>query len=102
MLQSWYEPAFEREMACTERDFRSWLPGATRSPDIADEAPDRVRIAIPGGGTLRISMKTLPPRRIALMRMPRLIVNFAFDGIGDEARVAFMRAFDLHTLRGGG
>jgi hypothetical protein len=55
------------------------------------------------GGKLRLQWRPLPPRRIALIRMPRLHVSFRFDpGIGADTRVRFMRRFDLFMQRGGG
>jgi hypothetical protein len=44
----------------------------------------------------------LPPRQIAMIRMPRMAVVFAFDAVDDAARAAFMRYFDLYMQRGGG
>ena len=46
--------------------------------------------------------RALPPRRIALLQMPRLAVRFRFEGVADEARQRFMRHFDLYMQRGGG
>ena len=47
-------------------------------------------------------MNPTPPRRIALLSMPRLGVQFRFSGIDEASRQAFMRYFDLYTQRGGG
>jgi hypothetical protein len=44
----------------------------------------------------------LSARRIALITLPRLQVRFAAQGVDDAAWQAFMRWFDLYTLRGGG
>ena len=44
----------------------------------------------------------LPPRQIALIRLPRLAVSFKFAGVADEVRHAFMKRFDLYMQRGGG
>ena len=59
----------------------------------------RVRL---GCGQLAIAWAPLPPRRIALLTLPMLRAQFAFEGVPAEARSAFMRRFDLHTHRGGG
>jgi hypothetical protein len=53
-------------------------------------------------GSLRIEWRQAPPRAIGLVRLPRLHVSFAFDGVGDAPRAAFMKRFDLYTHRGGG
>lgn len=99
-MQADYPAQFEREMGCTAHELRGWLPGASgpHAPRIAD---DSAEVTI-GGGTLRLSWQQLPPRRIALITLPRLAVRFRFDDIGDDARHAFMRHFDLYTQRGGG
>jgi hypothetical protein len=39
---------------------------------------------------------------IALLRMPRLLVAFRFQGLDADARYAFMKRFDLYMQRGGG
>jgi len=53
-------------------------------------------------GQLQIRWEALPPRTIALLRMQRLLVRFAFEGVETEARQQFMRRFDLTMQRGGG
>lgn len=87
-------------MGCTAAELGHWLPGAA--------APHPVRPQ-PGGacidldaGCLRLHWEALPPRRIALLSVPRLRLRFAFDGVDEAARVRFMRRFDLYTQRGGG
>ncbi len=99
-MQAWYPPDFKREMGCTEAELLMWLPGAAngrplklmpRSADIAIDA-----------GRLELAWRELPPRKIALLRMPRLAISFHFEDVGEEQRQAFMRYFDLYTQRGGG
>ena len=55
-----------------------------------------------GAGRLVLRWHPLPARQIALLRLPRLAVSFAFDAVDDTARRAFMRRFDLFMQRGGG
>ncbi|MGA0611904.1 hypothetical protein [Caldimonas sp. KR1-144] len=91
---------FEREYGCTEAEWLGWMPGATQGLPLEMAAAALVvRI---GAGRLDIAWTVLPPRRIALMRLPRLGVRFAFDGVPVEARREFMRGFDLRLQRGGG
>jgi hypothetical protein len=99
-LQGWYAAAFEREMGCTEAEWLMWLPGAVAARPLQLGA-GVAQVAI-GAGTLRLSWQSLPERRIALMRLPRLAVRFAFDAVDDAVRQGFMRYFDLYTRRGGG
>ena len=91
---------FERDYGCTEAEWLGWLPGAVRAQAPALR-PGGASVAI-GGGALELRWSPLPPRRIALLCMPRLAVTFAFEGVDTEARAAFMRYFDLFMQRGGG
>jgi hypothetical protein len=91
---------FDREMGCTADELRAWLPGAAGDHPLTVRAGE-ADIAI-DAGWLRLAWQPLPPRRIALLAVPRLAVQFRFEGVGDKARSAFMRRFDLYTQRGGG
>ena len=93
-----------REMACTRREFERWLPGATRNALIhSRQQGDGVEHSIvTAGGTLTITSTELPPRRIALLRIPVLRVSFHFVNIDAALRKDFMHYFDLYTRRGGG
>lgn len=92
---------FAREYGCTEREWRGWMPGATGGFECIDETPQTLLVFI-GTGRLRLHWQALPPRAIALLRLPRLAVTFAFDGVPLEERLSFLRRFDLHLQRGGG
>ena len=91
---------FERDMACTEADWLRLLPSAL-APHHWQREGAAVRVRL-GCGQLAIAWAPLPPRRIALLTLPMLRAQFAFEGVPAEARSAFMRRFDLHTHRGGG
>ncbi|WP_235823617.1 hypothetical protein [Azohydromonas sediminis] len=93
-------PVFEREMGCTADELRGWLPAACRGAALAWR-DGGVDVTL-GAGRLRLDWRVLPPRRIALVVLPRLVVRFAFEGVGDEERRRFMHHFDLYTQRGGG
>lgn len=99
-MQAHYPERFEREMGCTEAEWIGWLPRACGGHPL-EVAPGRARVAL-GGGAADIAWRTLEPRRIALIVLPRLAVSFAFDGVADDVRQRFMRHFDLATQRGGG
>jgi hypothetical protein len=99
-MQSFYPAQFEREMGCTEAEWLGWLPrvlGAHAYEQSATSALVRI-----GAGTLALHWQVIPPRIIALMRIPRLRVYFTFDGLDDAQRFIFMKRFDLYTQRGGG
>lgn len=99
-MQSDYAASFDREMGCTEAEWRGWLPGAVRDQPLSlGEA--QARVDLPPGG-LHLAWQELPPRQIGLVRLPRLAVQFRFDGVDAAARLHFMRYFDLYMHRGGG
>jgi len=99
-MQAHYPLAFEREMGCTAEELRAWLPGASAGRSVtwrnggADVALD--------DGSVALEWQALPPRRIALLTMPRLHVRFQAHGVDEAAWQRFMRHFDLYTQRGGG
>lgn len=96
-----FPPRFEREMGCTVADLRAQLPGASRGAAI-DWHDDGADVHLTPG-LLRLRWRLLPPRRIALITLPRLAVHFEFAPTVDaDARTRYMRFFDLYTQRGGG
>ena len=99
-MQSYYPEHFERDMGTTETEWLTALPRA-----LGDHAfvlgTGQVRVQI-GDGHLQLHWHILPPRVIALLRMQRLAVSFAFEGVEEEARQRFMKRFDLTMQRGGG
>lgn len=91
---------FEREYGCTAHEWRRWMPAATGGHACTDDATT-LRVPI-GEGALTLNWQPLPPRVIALMRLPRLAVQFEFDNVPLTDRREFLRRFDLHLQRGGG
>ena len=90
----------DREMGCTREEFMRWLPEATRHAPARIEG-DEVSLSV-GGGRVEISLRVMPPRRIAILALPVLAVRFQFVGLGAPAREAFLACFDAYTRRGGG
>lgn len=99
-VQTDYPDRFERDMACTEAEWLGWLPRALAG-HVWHQSAQALLVEV-GGGRLQVNWHPLPPRVIALMRLPRLHVAFAFDGVSAEERRAFMKKFDLYLQRGGG
>ena len=99
-MQSHYDERFERDMGTTEAE---WLAALSRAcgehPITLSAGQAQVRI---GPGQLHLHWHPLPPRVIALLRMPRLAVRFAFEGVPEDERLRFMKRFDLTMQRGGG
>lgn len=100
-MQPDYPRVFERDTGGTEAEWRMRLPGACGVRSLVFEGEHAARVSI-DGGSLLLQWRSLPPRRIALMTMPRLSVRFEFDGVTDAERERFMRYFDLYMQRGGG
>lgn len=99
-MQAGCPEAFRREMGCTEAEWLGWLPGAVGRWPLRLE-PRRAEVAL-GDGCLVLRWQVLPPRRIALIQLPRMEVEFVFEGVRPEVRAEFMRYFDLYMQRGGG
>lgn len=99
-MQSSYAEQFVRDMGCTEAEWLSWLPAAMgdypcqRTGSTAQASIDK--------GTISLCWQVMPPRVIALLRMPVLRVSFVMQGMDADQRYAFMKRFDLHMQRGGG
>lgn len=87
-------------MATTEAEWLAALPRAVGEYPCAVQA-GQAEICIQQGRLL-LQWQALPPRVIALLRLQRLAVVFAFDGVDDVARQRFMKRFDLTMQRGGG
>ena len=92
---------FTREYGCSVEEWLRWLPGAVAGRAWRQSRPDAAEVDIEPGH-LAMKWQPLPERRVALVRLPRLEVRFAFDGVAPEACAEFMRYFDLYTQRGGG
>lgn len=100
-MQSAYDASFEREMACTPQEWLAWLPAAigehTWQLDL-----HAAHITLSPTSSLALRWEVLTPKRIALLRMPRLKVCFEFEGTDAAQRYRFMKRFDLYMQRGGG
>lgn len=96
-----YTDAFDREHGCTEVEWLRWLPGAVGAHRLQRHSADRAQVDI-GDGVLQLRWQVLPPRRIALISMPRLRVNYRFERVDAAQRTRFMQQFDLFMQRGGG
>jgi hypothetical protein len=93
-------PSFEREHGCTVAEWTGWLPVAVHGHALRLDA-GRAEVDL-APGMLQLSWHVLPPRRIALLQLPRLQVHYAFVDTDADSRARFMKRFDLHIQRGGG
>lgn len=92
---------FTRDYGCTEVEWRRWLPEATHGHAWRATGSQGADVTL-GAGRLLLAWRVLPERRIALIRLPRLEVEFRFESVPADTRAAFLKRFDLHTQRGGG
>jgi hypothetical protein len=93
---------FARDMSVTAAEWALALRGGVGAHRLQADTPGRAVVHLAEGGRLVLHWHELPPLQIALMRLARLRVEFAFDGVDAERRSAFMRHFDRYTQRGGG
>jgi hypothetical protein len=94
-------PEFEREHGVTEADWLATLRGAVGAHPLQLRSGE-ADVTIGAAGHLGLRWHALPPRAIALMRMPRLHVAYRFSGLSAEEQATFLRYFDLFMQRGGG
>ena len=95
-----FTEAFEREHGATEAEWLGQLPGAVGAHPLS--LSGQQALVTLGDGELRLSWAVLPPRRIALITLPRLQVAYRFRGVPHAERVTFLRYFDLFMQKGGG
>lgn len=96
------QPAsFTRDTGGTEAEWLRWLRGAVGTHRLSLPGPGTAWVDI-GSGGLALSWQPLPPRRIALVSLPRLQVSYRFERISAAEQAEFMRYFDLFMQRGGG
>ena len=88
-------------MACTPQEWLTWLPAAIGEHPW-QLAMDEANITLSSSARLTLRWEVLTPKRIALLRMPRLKVCFDFSGTDAAQRYRFMKRFDLYMQRGGG
>lgn len=88
-----------RDMATTEREFRSGLSFAF--PEGVTEREGVFHVAH-AGAVMEIRIAPLPPRVIALLRLPRLEVRIRFTAGTPEQQQAMLTRMDRAMQRGGG
>ncbi|MBL8308097.1 MAG: hypothetical protein JNM33_15500 [Rubrivivax sp.] len=94
------EARFSRDCGCSETEWLRSLPEAVAPHALVLHA-GAATVSL-DHGHLHLRWQPLPPRRIALLRLPRLQVDFEFVGVAEAERQAFLRRFDLCMQRGGG
>lgn len=96
-MPAFYAESFDREMACSEREWLGILPRA-----MGDNTCQQVARALTvriGEGQLVLSWRTLAPQVTGQAGTPRLLVSFRFSGLDGMQRYAFMKRFDIAVPR---
>ncbi len=101
VLQPSYAQNFDREVACTEREWIAGLPLAIGANPFQQVA-QALSAQIGQQGQLMLSWRVAEPRKRGASRAPRLLVSFRFSGLDDTQRYLFMRRFDMVMQRLGG
>ena len=101
IIQPSYAENFDREVACTEREWLAGLPQAIGAHPFQQIAR-ALSAQIGKEGQLMLSWRIAESRTLGPGRTPRLLVSFRFQGLNDTQRYLFMRRFDLQMQRGGG
>jgi hypothetical protein len=90
----------ERVMGCSRVDVARWLVELTGSDHgLLERGCAELQL---DWGVLTIETQAMPPRRVALLRLPQLAVRFRYDPAFRYQARAWITHFDHHTQRGGG
>ena len=89
-----------KDMGITHADFFRMLPNAVgdRNCQIRKDGATLIR----GKERILISMGPEQERRIAMIRLPHVMVSFSFEAMTAEQVQAFIKRFDRAFQRGGG
>lgn len=99
-MHAFFAADFDRELACTEKDWLAGLPqalGAYPYQLVANALTASI-----DAGQLRLSWRAAAPRGTSPMRPGRLLLSFRFSGLDALQRYRVMKRFDLYTQRGSG
>jgi hypothetical protein len=89
----------EREVWATRAEFRHGL--ALAFPDSVSESGGALRV-VDRQAAMTVALTELPPRRIALLNMPRLQVLIRMTAGTPDQRRAMLLRMDRAMQRGGG
>lgn len=89
-------------MGCTSAELLASLATALAGATLQIDADRASASAVFDGGTLNIRWSALPPRRIALLAIPRTLVSFQYERMSPARRYEVQRRFDMVYQRGGG
>lgn len=89
------------EMGITHADFRRIFPRITADAANTEGDLER-RVAWADGRALTVTVSPEMIRRIALLRLPYVNINFEFQGFSAAQQADFLTRFDRAFHKGGG
>ncbi len=98
-MHAFYAEDFDRELACSERQWLDLLPQAM-GPCPYQLVAQALTATI-DAGQLHLSWRVGEPQGGPVAEISRLRVSFRFTGLDELHRYRFMKRFDLYTQRGG-
>lgn len=93
---------FERDMGCTIAELLASLEKALPQAAVRIDTGHAQASATFEDGMLHLAWGELPPRRIALLVLPRTQVRFHYESMSALRRHEVQRRFDMVYQRGGG
>ena len=93
---------FERDMGYNEKEFFRVLPAAIGDYQFSVNG-DTVHVNhLENNKALTLRITPLPDRRLGLIRIQHIDVQFLFSNMNEDERNKFMHRFDRRFQRGGG
>lgn len=90
---------FQRDVSATLDELANWVAAAY--PDARRDGAGTYHVES-ADATLILMATPGPERRIALLRLPTLRIDYRFTRGSEAARAALLRRLDLYMHRGGG
>lgn len=94
--------AFKRDMGYSVEEFFRILPSAVGDHEYMAEGGRIVVRPRQQDRELVLKINALPDRKIGMIRIPRIEVDFCFQNFSRQERREFLVAFDRSFQRGGG
>ena len=94
--------SFKRDMGYSATEFFRILPSALKGYNHTVEDNRVIVNGVEKDQGLEMVVSRLPDRKIGMIRIPRIEVEFSFRNFSENERKEFMTNFDRSYQRGGG
>lgn len=94
--------SFKRDMGYSENEFFRILPNAVKGFSFLVRNDEVIVSDSEQTKELTIRVDPLPDRKIGMISIPRIEVEFRFRNFSEIERVEFLKNFDRSYQRGGG